>query len=165
MTVVNTDRIEKQILLQAPLARVWRALTDAEEFGTWFGMKFDGPFVAGAIVKGVIVPTQVDAEIAKAQEPYAQTPFDLLIDRIEPERLFSLRWHPGAVDTSVDYSKEPTTLVEFTLEEVATGVMLTVTETGFDRLPPARRTRAFTDNDQGWTMAITLVEKYLAAHP
>lgn len=165
MNVVNTDRIEKKILLQAPRARVWRALTDAEEFGTWFGMKFDGPFVAGSMVKGIIVPTQVDAEIAKTQEPYAQTPFDLLIDRIEPERLFSLRWHPGAVDKNVDYSKEPTTLVEFTLEEVATGVMLTVTETGFDRLSPARRTRAFTDNEQGWTMAITLVEKYLAERP
>jgi uncharacterized protein YndB with AHSA1/START domain len=159
---VTTDRIEKQLLLHAPHARVWRALTDAEEFGTWFGMKFDGPFTPKALLRGVIVPTKVDPEVAKAQQRHAGLPFEITIDRIEPESLFSFRWHPNAIDRTVDYSKEPTTLVTFVLEDVPSGVLLKVTESGFDQIPLARRAGAFAANDGGWTMVITLVEKYLA---
>jgi uncharacterized protein YndB with AHSA1/START domain len=155
------NRIEKKILLRAPRARVWRALTDAEEFGTWFGMKLDGPFTPGALLKGTIVPTKVDAEVAKAQKPHEGMPFEISVDRIEPERLFSFRWHPFAVDRDVDYSQEPTTLITFTLDDVPDGIMLTVTETGFDQIPLARRAAAFTANEQGWGMVVQLLEKYL----
>src|SRR5262249_48213410 len=132
MTVAVTDRIEKRILLYASRARVWKALTDAKEFGAWFGVRFDGPFVAGAPLRGIIVPTQADAEVARLQEPYAGRPFDITVDRIEPQRLFSFRWHPYAVEPGIDYSKEPTTLVVFALEDQPGGIGLTVTESGFD---------------------------------
>jgi uncharacterized protein YndB with AHSA1/START domain len=162
MPVEVADRIEKHVLLRAPRARVWKALTDAQEFGKWFGVKFDGPFVAGKPVSGVIAPTTADAAVAKMQEPYAGMRFDITIDRIEPERLFSFRWHPFAIDPGVDYSKEPTTLIVFTLEDAKDGTLLTVTESGFDRIPLARRAQAFTANEHGWTMQMTLVEKYLS---
>jgi uncharacterized protein YndB with AHSA1/START domain len=150
------------VILRATRSRVWRALTDAQEFGTWFGVKFDGPFTPGSLLRGVIVPTRVDAEVARAQQPYEGTPFEITVDRIEPETLFALRWHPFAVERGVDYTREPTTLVMFTLEEVANGIMLTVTESGFDHVPLARRAKAFTANEGGWTMVATLIEKYLA---
>lgn len=162
MAVIATDRIEKKVLLSAPRARVWAALTNAEEFGKWFGVKFEGPFAAGTTLRGAIVPTTVDAEVASAQQPYAGKPFEIMVDRIEPERLFSFRWHPYAVEAEVDYAREPTTLVEFTLEDAPGGIMLTVTESGFDRIPLARRAQAFTANEGGWTMQMTLIEKYLA---
>ena len=162
MPVGTMDRIEKKIMLNAPRARVWKALTNAEEFGTWFGVKFDGTFKPGAPLKGVIVATAVDAEVAKAQQPYTGMPFEITVDRIEPERLFSFRWHPFAIEPGVDYSKEPTTLIEFTLEEEPGGILLRVTESGFDQIPLARRAKAFAANDDGWTKVITLVEKYLA---
>src|ERR1700675_2158547 len=136
---MSTDRIEKKILLHAPRARVWRALADSTEFGTWFGMKFNAPFAPGAVMHGVIVPTTVNSEVAAAQKQYDGTPFDITIEQMEPERLFSFRWHPGAVDPNVDYTKEPTTLVAFTLEDTPDGILLTVTETGFDRIPLERR--------------------------
>jgi uncharacterized protein YndB with AHSA1/START domain len=158
---MNTDRIEKKILLRAPRKRVWRALADSTEFGSWFGMKFDGPFVPGASVRGVIVPTTVDAEVAKAQKEYEGLPVEIAIEQMEPERLFSFRWHPFAVERGVDYSNEPTTLVVFALEEVADGTMLTVTESGFDRIPLARRAKAFTANEQGWGMVVKLIQEYL----
>jgi uncharacterized protein YndB with AHSA1/START domain len=161
MSAVMTDRIEKKLLLRAPRARVWRALTDAAEFGKWFGVKLDGPFAPGALVRGVIVPTTVDADVAKAQKEYEGLPFEITIDRIEPEHLFSFRWHPFAVEPGVDYSREPMTLIVFALEDVTNGVMLTVTESGFDQIPLARRAKAFTANEQGWTMVVTLIEKYL----
>lgn len=159
---MSTDRIEKKILLRAPRKRIWRALSDSTEFGTWFGVKFEGPFTPGARVRGTIVGTKVDADVAKAQKEYAGIPFDIIIDRIEPERLFSFRWHPNAVERGVDYSHEPTTLIVFTLEEVANGVMLTVTESGFDQIPLARRAKAFEANEQGWGMVVKLIEKHLA---
>jgi uncharacterized protein YndB with AHSA1/START domain len=162
MSVGTMDRIEKKIMLNAPRTRVWKALTNAEEFGTWFGVKFDGTFKPGAPLKGVIVATAVDAEVAKAQQPYTGMPFEITVDRIEPERLFSFRWHPFAIEPGVDYSKEPTTLIEFTLEEEPGGILLRVTESGFDQIPLARRAKAFAANDDGWTKVITLVEKYLA---
>ncbi len=158
---MNTDRIEKKILLRAPRKRVWRALTDSAEFGSWFGMKFDGPFTPGATMRGVIVPTTVNAQVAKAQKEYAGLPVEIQIEQMEPERLFSFRWHPFAVERGVDYSAEPTTLIVFASEEVADGVMLTVTESGFDRIPLARRAKAFTANEQGWGMVVKLIEEYL----
>src|SRR5712675_591081 len=160
-----TDRIEKTILLRAPRKRVWRALSDSTEFGTWFGVKFDGPFAPGASMRGAIVPTQVNAEVAKAQKPYEGLPFEITIEKMEPERLFSFRWHPFAIERGVDYSAEPTTLIVFTLEEVADGVMLTVTESGFDQIPLARRAQAFTANEQGWGMVVKLIEEYLVHTP
>jgi uncharacterized protein YndB with AHSA1/START domain len=158
-----TDRIVKTVLLRAPRDRVWRAISDAKEFGTWFGVNFDGPFVAGARMKGRITPTKVDAEVAKSQEPYAGAVFECTIDRVEPMGLFSFRWHPFAVDPAVDYSHEATTLVEFRLEEVAEGTRLTITESGFDGVPLERRAKAFAANEQGWAAQMRLVEKYLAA--
>ena len=162
---MNTDRIEKKILLHAPLKRVWRALSDSTEFGAWFGVKFDGPFTPGARMHGVIVTTTVNAEVAKAQKPHEGMPFEITIEQMEPERLFSFRWHPFAVESGVDYSTEPTTLVEFVLEEVANGVMLTVTESGFDRIPLARRAKAFEANEQGWGMMVKVLEEYLVQSP
>src|SRR6266571_4232323 len=128
---MNTDRIEKKILLRAPRERVWRALSDSTEFGAWFGMKFDGPFAPGKPVRGVIVTTTVDAEVAKAQKAHEGKAFEIVIDRIEPQRLFSFRWHPHAIDPAVDYSAEPMTLVTCVLQDAADGIQLTVTESGF----------------------------------
>jgi uncharacterized protein YndB with AHSA1/START domain len=162
MAVTSTERIEKQVLLKAPRSRVWHALTDAEEFGRWFGVKFDGPFTPGAAVRGVIVGTTVDAEVAKAQREHEGLPFEITIDRIEPERTFAFRWHPFAVERGVDYSGEPTTLIVFTLEEAPNGIMLTVTESGFDRIPLARRAKAFAANEQGWGIMVKVFEKHLA---
>jgi len=164
MAVASSDRIEKTILLRAPRSRVWRALTDSQQFGTWFGVKFDEPFKTGAFLRGIIVPTAVDAEVAAAQKPYAGLPFEITIDEIKPEHVFSFRWHPFAIEPGVDYSNEPTTLVSFTLEEVTAGTLLTVVESGFNRIPLERRAKAFTANEQGWTMVVTLIEKYLASN-
>jgi uncharacterized protein YndB with AHSA1/START domain len=113
----------------------------------------------------VIVPTKVNAEVAKAQKPYEGKPFEITIEQMEPERRLSFRWHPFAVEPGVDYSAEPTTLVVFALEEVPGGVMLTVTESGFDQIPLARRAKAFTANEQGWGMVVKLVEEYLVRTP
>ena len=159
---MTTDRIEKSILLRAPRQRVWRALTDSAEFGSWFGIRLDGPFTPGASLRAVIVPTTVDEEVAKAQREYEGWPFEILVEHMEPERLFSFRWHPYAVEPGVDYSAEPTTLVEFTLEEVTDGILLTVAESGFDRLPPARRAKAFEANAGGWAIQVKMLETYLA---
>jgi uncharacterized protein YndB with AHSA1/START domain len=158
----STDRIEKTVLLRAPLARVWRAISDAREFGSWFGVDFDGAFFAGAQVTGRITPTTVDVEVAKSQEPYKGRAFDFRIERVEPMRLLSFRWHPFAVDEGVDYSSEPTTLVVFELKESPDGTILTITESGFDGIPLARRAKAFAANDQGWAAQATLIAKYLS---
>lgn len=162
---MSEDRIEKTIVLRAPRDRVWRALTDSSEFGSWFGMKLDGPFAPGAHIRGVIVPTTVDATVAAAQQEFEGFPVEIIVERIEPKRLFSFRWHPFAVERDVDYSAEPTTLVEFALEDASDGVVLTVSESGFERIPLARRAKAFTANEQGWSMVMTLVEKYVAHAP
>jgi len=121
--------------------------------------------VPGASVRGVLVTTSVDAEVAKAQAPYKGMTFEITIEQMEPERLFSFRWHPFAIERGVDYSAEPATLVEFVLEEVANGVMLTVTESGFDRIPLARRAKAFMANEQGWGMVVKLIEEHLVHAP
>jgi uncharacterized protein YndB with AHSA1/START domain len=158
----STDRIEKKVLLRAPRARVWGALADAQAFGSWFGMKFDGSFVQGKSILGRIVPTVVDADVAARQKPYEGLVFELWVERLEPERLFSFRWHPSAVERGRDYSAEPTTLVTFELADVPGGVLLSVTESGFDGLPLERRAKAFASNEQGWGMQVQLLEKYLA---
>lgn len=158
------DRIEKKITLRAPLSRVWRAVSDSKEFGTWFGVEFDGPFVAGKSMKGKIVPTQVDAELAKLQEPHTGKPFDWTVESIEPQSRISFRWHPFAIEENVDYSREPTTLVVFQLEGVDGGTQLTITESGFTKIPLERRAKAFTANEGGWAHQAKLIEKYLTAH-
>jgi uncharacterized protein YndB with AHSA1/START domain len=162
---MSTDRIEKQILLRATRERVWRAVSDAKEFGSWFGVAFDGPFAAGTRVTGRIVPTTVDAEVAKMQEPYAGKAYDWTVERIEPMQRISFRWHPYAVEEGVDYSKEPTTLIEFELVDAPGGILLKISESGFDQIPLARRAKAFKANEGGWQMQTRLIEKYLAAKP
>ena len=159
---MTTDRIEKTIVLRAPRDRVWHAITDSKQFGTWFGVEFEGPFATGAKMTGRITPTKMDPEVAKKQEPYTGAKFDVTIDRIEPMKLFSFRWHPFALDTKVDYSAEPTTLVVFELAEVDGGTRLTITESGFDRIPLDRRAKAFEANSDGWAKQAELVAKYLA---
>ena len=154
-----TDCIKKEILLRAPLERVWRAISESDRFGTWFGVDFDGPFVAGSRLTGRITPTQVNPEIARAQEPYAGMSFDVWVERLEPMRLLSFRWHPGAVE--VEDPGEPTTLVAFELEEAEGGTRLTITESGFDQIPLERRAKAFADNESGWTMQLELIAAYL----
>lgn len=157
---MNTDRIEKQTLLRAPLDRVWRAITDAEEFGRWFGVRFDGPFVEGEPVGATITPTTVDEEVAKRQQPHAGTRSTWRIVAIEPRRRFAYRWHPFAVDPNVDYDREPTTLVEFALSETPDGVLLTITESGFDAIPEARRFASYDANSEGWGIQADLVRRY-----
>jgi uncharacterized protein YndB with AHSA1/START domain len=162
---ISADRIEKKALLHAPLGRVWRAVSDAAEFGLWFGVAFDGPFVEGQRLAGRIVPTTVDAEVAKMQKPYEGKAFEFVVERIEPMRAISFRWHPFAIEPGVDYSEEPMTLIVLALEEVAGGTQLTITESGFDRIPLERRAKAFAANEGGWEKQAQLVAKYLALHP
>jgi uncharacterized protein YndB with AHSA1/START domain len=159
---MSTDRIEKKILLRAPRERIWRAVSDAKQFGSWFGVAFDKPFAEGARLNAKIMPTTVDAEVAKMQEPYAGKAFEWTVERIEPMRLVSFRWHPYAVEEGVDYSKEPTTLIEFELADAPEGILLTMRESGFDQIPLARRAKAYKANEGGWEMQTRLIEKYLA---
>lgn len=160
--VSSTDRIEKSLFLRAPQERVWRALSDAREFGDWFGMEFDGEFAPGKRMTGRIKPTKADPEVATMQKKYAGMAVELVVERLEPMSLFSYRWHPFAIDPSVDYSQEPTTLVTFTLEPAADGTMLRVVETGFDAIPLERRADAFEANEEGWSKQMQLIEKYLS---
>jgi uncharacterized protein YndB with AHSA1/START domain len=149
---MSRDKIEKKIALRAPRSRVWRAIADAKEFGSWFGVELEGSFAPGARVQGrITVPG------------YEHVTMEITIERIEPERLFSYRWHPYAIDPALDYSSEPTTLVEFRLEEVSGGTELTVTESGFDRIPAARRAEAFRMNDQGWAEQLKRIGRYVSA--
>jgi len=156
---MSTDRIEKQVVLRATLDRVWRAISDSGEFGRWFGVRFDGPFVAGASVSATITPTSVDAEVARLQEPHAGNRGTWHIVAVEPQRRFAYRWHPFAMDADVE--DEPMTLVELTLAETPDGVLLTIVESGFDALPPSRRSTAFEANAGGWAHQARLVRKYL----
>jgi uncharacterized protein YndB with AHSA1/START domain len=148
-----TDRIERKILLKAPLARVWRALSDAKEFGDWFGVDFKGKaFVAGQPLKGQIT-----------YPGYEHIVMEVFVERVVPQRLLSWRWHPAAVDPAVDYSQEPTTLVVFELEEAEGGIWLSVVESGFDRIPAARRETVFRMNTSGWDEQMKNIEKHVAA--
>ena len=159
---MTMDRIEKEVVLRAPLARVWQAISNADEFGQWFGVRFDGPFTEGASVTGVITPTTVDEDVARMQEPHAGKSDTWHIVAIEPQRRLAFRWHPYGVESGVDYSQEPTTLVEFTLAETDGGVLLRIVESGFDKIPAERRASAFEANSEGWAKQTELVSKYLA---
>jgi uncharacterized protein YndB with AHSA1/START domain len=151
MSSSSTDRIERKILLRAPRSRVWRALTNPVEFGTWFGVKVEGAFAPGARVRGAIT-----------HKGYEHVTWDITIERMEPERVFSWRWHPHAVEPGVDYAAEPTTLVVFELEDAAGGTQLTVVESGFDQVPVARRAQAYRMNGEGWTYQVQAIEAYVA---
>ncbi len=149
---MSTDRIEKSIFLRAPRARVWRAITTPEEFNSWFGVNLEGAFAPGARVSGrITIPG------------YEHVNMEITIERVEPERLFSYRWHPYAIEPGVDYSGEPTTLVEFRLDEAPGGTKLTVVESGFDRIPEARRAEAFRMNEKGWEGQLKNIERHVAS--
>jgi uncharacterized protein YndB with AHSA1/START domain len=148
-----TDRIERKILLKAARSRVWRALSNAEEFGDWFGVDFKGKsFVAGQHVRGQIT-----------YPGYEHIVMEVFIERVLPERLLSWRWHPAAIDPSVDYSQEPTTLVVFELEEVDGGTLLTLVESGLDKIPPDRRATVFRLNTSGWDEQMRNIERHVAS--
>jgi uncharacterized protein YndB with AHSA1/START domain len=148
--MTSTDRIEKEIFLRAPRSRVWRAITSPEEFGAWFRVKLDGAFAEGATVRGRIT-----------YPGYEHLTMEMVVERIEPERLFAYRWHPGATDPKVDYSSEPMTLVEFRLDQANGGTLLKIVESGFDRIAAARRAEAFRMNDGGWTEQIRNIERHV----
>jgi len=150
--MTNANAIEKQIELRAPRPRVWRALTDAAEFGTWFGVKLEGSFEVGKPVRGQIT-----------HPGYEHIVFEMIIERMDAPTLFAYRWHPYAVEPTVDYSNEPTTLVEFKLEDSDRGTRLTLVESGFDRIPPHRRAEAFRMNDQGWTQQMENIRRHVEA--
>ena len=149
------DRIEKRIALKAPVSRVWRALTDYREFGEWFRVKLEGPFAPGQVSRGYIT-----------HPGYEHVKWEAVIRKMDPERLFSFTWsHPKSLDKatySPDYSKEPTTLVEFSLEKTASGTLLVLMESGFDKLPSDRRLEAFRRNDGGWTQQMKNIEAHVA---
>jgi uncharacterized protein YndB with AHSA1/START domain len=147
-------RIEKRIEIKAPVSRVWRALTDHREFGAWFRVKLDGPFVLGQISRGQIT-----------YPGYEHLQWEVVVQKMEPERIFSFTWHPYAVDPKIDYSKEPSTIVEFRLEKTTDGTLLLVTESGFDKIPSDRRLEAFRMNDGGWTEQLKNIESYVAQKP
>jgi uncharacterized protein YndB with AHSA1/START domain len=150
-TMTDTDRIEKKVQLNAPQSRVWRAISNAREFGEWFKVNLEGAFAEGKAIRGNLL-----------HPGYEHMTIDLMVEQIEPERYFSYRWHPYAIDPKVDYSLEPTTLVEFVLEEVDGGTSLTIVESGFDRIPLARRAEAFRMNDNGWAGQIKAIERYVS---
>jgi uncharacterized protein YndB with AHSA1/START domain len=148
----STDRIEKELTLAVPRSRVWRALTDVEQFNSWFGVSLTSPFVSGAEVSGKINIRN-----------YEHVTMTIWIETIKPERFFSFRWHPYAIEAGVDYSAEPTTLVSFTLEDAAGGTRLTIVESGFDAIPESRRAKAFSSNSSGWEGQAKNIQKFLAA--
>lgn len=156
---MSSDRIEKTVLLNAPLDRVWRAISDSDQFGQWFGMRFDGPFVAGATVTGTLTPTTVDEAVAAEQEPYTGVSDTWEIVAVEAPRQLAFRWHPAGLEEG----SELTTLVEFTLTETPDGVLLRVVESGFDALPADRRRSAFDDHSEGWGKQVQLVSRYLTS--
>jgi uncharacterized protein YndB with AHSA1/START domain len=155
------DRIQKEVLLWSSLECVWQAVSDAKNFGAWFGVEFEGPFIAGVDLRGRIVPTKVDPEVAKLQEPHTGKPFQIFIEEVTPMIRFAFRWHPFAIDPNHDYSSEKKTLVSFDVAEVNGGTQLTITESGFDQIPIERRSQAFHANDGGWTHQSRLIAKFL----
>ena len=144
------DRIEKHIELKAPVSRVWRALTDHREFGAWFQVKLEAPFEPGKEAVGQIT-----------HPGYEHVTWRVVVQRMEPERLFSMSWHPFAIDPTVDYSAEPQTLIEFRLEPRGAGTLLTVTESGFDRIPAHRRAEAFRANEGGWSQQMENIRRHV----
>jgi uncharacterized protein YndB with AHSA1/START domain len=154
MAKSNMDRIEKRIELNAPVARVWRALTDYREFGEWFGVNLQSPFVPGKPTRGNIT-----------YPGYEHLVMEVVVQKMEPERLFSFHWHPYAIDPKVDYSTEIPTLVEFKLEKTPAGTLLLVTESGFDSIPLSRRDEAFRMNAGGWAEQMKNIEAYVSKTP
>lgn len=150
----STDRIEKSIELNASVSRVWRALTDHNEFGQWFRVRLESPFALGKVTRGRIT-----------YPGYEHLVMQVTVQEMEPERLFSYRWHPGAVDHTKDYSSEPPTLVEFHLSPTRTGTLLRVAESGFDAIPASRRDEAFRMNSAGWTEQMKNIEAYVQRAP
>jgi uncharacterized protein YndB with AHSA1/START domain len=148
---MDNSRIEKRIELKAPVSRVWRAISDYREFGEWFRVKIEAPFVPGQTARGQIL-----------HPGYEHLTWQAVIQTMEPETLFSFTWHPYAVDPGFDYSSETPTLVEFRLEAMAKGTLLVVTESGFDKIPANRRGEAFMRNDGGWTQQMKNIEAYVA---
>jgi uncharacterized protein YndB with AHSA1/START domain len=148
------NRIEKRIELKAPVSRVWRALTDYREFGEWFRVKLEGPFVTGETSLGHIT-----------YSGYEHLQWEAIVQKMEPERLFSFTWHPYAIDPKTDYSHESPTLVEFTLEKTPGGTLLVVTESGFEHVPSDRRLEAFRMNDGGWAEQMKNIESYVTQKP
>jgi len=166
------DRIEKQTTLRAPVARVWRALTDAGEFGRWFGIRLEGPFVAGHLMKGTFEGTLPDeSAMRERQRQLGVAPSGVrapgpnavfcTVERIEPERYFSFRWIPYGIDAEADLAHEATTLVEFRLEAVPDGTHLTIVESGFHAVPAHRRKRAFLMNEGGWTAQLENIARHV----
>ena len=150
---VSTDRIEKEILLKAPQSRVWQALANAEEFGQWFRADFKGAhFVAGQFTQGKLL-----------YPGYEHLTLSVLVESIEPERRLCLRWHPYAIDPAQDFSQEPMTLIEFTMQAVAAGTLLRVVESGFDQIPLSRRHEAFRMNSDGWAAQMKNIASYVDA--
>jgi len=152
-TAETADRITKQVTLRAPRTRVWRALIEPKQFGSWFGVKLDGPaFVERAVARGPIT-----------YPGYEHMMLEMQIERVDPEHYFSYRWHPNAHDPAIDYSSEPTTLVEFHLDDLGNGsTALTIVESGFDRIPVARRADAWRSNNGGWAEQVRNIDAYLA---
>ena len=159
---MNSDRIEKEVLLKAPLDRVWRAISDADEFGRWFGVRFDGPFVAGTSVIGTITPTTVDEDVAKAQEPHAGKADAWQIVAVEPQRRLAFRWHPFGVEDDIGLFGRADDAGGVHARRHADGVLLRIVESGFDAIPAERRQSAFESNSEGWSAQTELVRKYLA---
>jgi uncharacterized protein YndB with AHSA1/START domain len=145
-----TDRIEKRIELNAPISRVWRALTDYREFGQWFCVQIEGPFVSGQPARGQLT-----------YPGYEHLRWEVVVQKMEHERLFSFTWHPYAIDPKMDYSTETPTLVEFRLESTTSGTLLLLSESGFDKIPSGRRLEAFRMNDGGWTQQMKNIEKHV----
>jgi len=149
-----SNTIEKRIELKAPVSRVWRAITDHREFGEWFKVDLEGPFVPGQVARGRIT-----------HPGYEHVPWQVTVKEMQPEKLFSFTWHPYAIDPNVDYSGEPPTLIEFRLEPMATGTLLVVTESGFDNIPAHRRDEAFRMDDKGWAQQVKNIESHVAKNP
>jgi uncharacterized protein YndB with AHSA1/START domain len=154
MAAASADRIEKSIELKAPPARVWRALTDHREFGEWFRVKLASPFAVGQTTRGHIT-----------YPGYEHLVMEAVVQMLEPQRMFAFTWHPYAVDPKADYSKETPTLVEFTLEKAGSGTLLKVVESGFDKIPAARRDEAFRMNSGGWQEQLKNIEQHLTKRP
>jgi uncharacterized protein YndB with AHSA1/START domain len=148
--MTSTDRVEKKAVLRAPRARVWRALADARTFGDWFGVDMAGPFVAGRRVQGKFT-----------HEAYEHVPFEITVERMDPERLFSWRRHHSLVEPGDDHEAEPTTLVIFELDEGEDGTLLTVVESGFDGIPPSRRAEMYRGHEDGWTQQMEALRRYV----
>jgi uncharacterized protein YndB with AHSA1/START domain len=148
---MSTDQIRKRVVLRAPRKRVWQALSDVNALSDWFGVKLPGKFAPGARLRGRVT-----------HKGYEDSPFEITIERVEPEHTLSWHWHPNAIDPEKDYSTEPTTLVLFELEDHPDGTQLTITESGFDAIPSSRRFEAYQGNEKGWTMQMEAIQRYLA---